>query len=118
MTPKGNNGEVFMGVRSLVPFLACTTAGLTALALGTAYFVGPLMLCCFHLTAAAAVVGLHYKENHLAPASFGSGTQFPWRNFLQLSTPVAALAVALGAVLIRRQEAIWSDIWQEICLPN
>jgi hypothetical protein len=73
------------------------------------------MLCCSHLIVAAAVVALHYKENHLGSVS-GSGcfgcSRFPWCNFLQLSMPVAVLAAALCAVLTRRQELIWADVWQ------
>lgn len=104
VTPKGDNGEAFMGLKNLVPFLACATISLVGLSLGTSHFVLPLTMCISHMAAATAIVGLHYKENHVGP---GKGARFPWRNFMELTAPVALLVAALIVVLLLRWDAIF-----------
>lgn len=95
---------MLMGVHNIVPFITCAAVGVIALAVGRSHFLAALMLSCFHLAAAAAVVALHYKENH-------TRRRLPWRNLLQLTLPIAALALTLAAVLLLRHAVVFDDIW-------
>jgi hypothetical protein len=103
VTPKGGSGEVLMGVHNIFPFITCATVGVIALAVGRSHFIAALMLSCIHLGAATAVVALHYRENH-------SRRRLPWRNLLQLTLPIAAVALALAAVLLMRHAVVFADI--------
>eukprot|EP00775_Hariotina_reticulata_P002678 gene2678-2979_t len=110
VTPKGDNGEVFMGVKNLIPFLFCAGISIVALAFGSSHFLAPMCMAFWHLLVAAIIVVLHYKENHHATAS-SRRRKFPWHNFLQLSTPIVLLAAGFCTVLVQRHGIIFEDIW-------